>query len=58
MRYRKILLLNPPYTGARVKVVFCAGLGYIAEVLKASGFEYDVFDMSLGYTYKHLKKRI
>lgn len=58
MRYKKILLVNPPYTGARVRDVFCAGLGYIAENLKMSGFEYDVLDMSLGYRYKHLKKKI
>lgn len=58
MRYKRILLINPSYTGARVKVVFSAGLGYIAEILKNSGFEYDVLDMSLGYTSKHLKKRI
>lgn len=58
MCYNRILLINPPYTGARVKVVFSAGLGYIAEILKNSGFEYDVLDMSLGYTIKHLKERI
>lgn len=58
MRYKRILLINPPYNGARVKVVFSAGLGYIAEILKNSGFEYDALDMSLGYTLKHLKERI
>lgn len=58
MRYKRILLINPPYTGARVKIVFCAGLGYVAETLKTSGFEYEVLDMSLGYNYRHLKKRI
>lgn len=58
MRYERILLLNPPYTGTRLKTVFCAGLGYIAEILKVSGFEYDVLDMSLGYTYKDLKRKI
>ncbi len=58
MRYKRTLLINPPYTGNRVKVVFCAGLGYIAEILKLSGVEYDVLDMSSGYGYKHLRKRI
>lgn len=58
MRYKKVLLVNPPYSGSRVKVVFCAGLGYIAEILRVSGFDYDVLDMSLGYGYKDLRKKI
>lgn len=58
MGYKRVLLVNPLYSGSRVKVVFCAGLGYIAESLKVSGFQYDVLDMSLGYSYKHLRKRI
>lgn len=58
MRYNRVLLVNPPYTGTRVKAVFSAGLGYIAEALKTAGLEYDVLDMSLGYTYKDLKNRI
>lgn len=51
-------MVNPPYSGSRARVVFSAGLGYIAEALKSEGFEYDVLDMSLGYAYKHLRMRI
>ncbi len=58
MRHERILLVNPPYPGRRVKSVFCAGLGYIAEILDHSGFDYDVLDMSLGYTYQDLKRKI
>jgi len=58
MSYNKILLVNPPYSRARVKAVFSAGLGYIAEILKASGFEHHVLDMSLGYDYNVLQKKI
>ncbi len=58
MRYEKVLLVNPPYSGSRVKVVFSAGLGYVAESLKYSGIEYEVIDMSLGYAYKDLKRKI
>ena len=58
MKYKKVLLINPPYTGSRVRVVFCAGLGYIAESLEDAGICYDVFDMSLGYTYRELKSKI
>jgi len=58
MSYNKILLINPPYSRSRVRVVFSAGLGYIAESMGDSGVEYDVLDMSLGYTYKHLARKI
>jgi anaerobic magnesium-protoporphyrin IX monomethyl ester cyclase len=58
MRFKRILLVNPPYPGSRVKAIFSAGLGYIAEILKTQGFEYDVLDMSLGYAYLDLKKKI
>jgi hypothetical protein len=58
MNYNRILLINPPYSRSRVRVVFSAGLGYIAEVLEDLGFEYDVLDMSLGYTYNSLARKI
>lgn len=58
MRYPRVLLVNPPYTGARVRAVFSAGLGYIAEALEDSGVVYDVFDMSLGRGYLQLQKKI
>ena len=58
MRYNKILLLNPPYSGSRARVVFSTGLAYIAQTLSSAGFEYDLLDMSLGYSYGHLKRRI
>ncbi|MCM8781096.1 MAG: cobalamin-dependent protein, partial [Candidatus Omnitrophica bacterium] len=58
MRFRRILLVNPAYPRKRVKVVFCAGLGYIAQMLQDEGFQYDVLDMSLGYSYKDLNKKI
>ncbi|MBU2064220.1 MAG: B12-binding domain-containing radical SAM protein, partial [Candidatus Omnitrophica bacterium] len=58
MRFNKILLLNPPYSGARVNAVFCAGLGYIAQALKTNAIEYDILDMSLGYGYPALKDKI
>ncbi|MFH1093236.1 MAG: radical SAM protein [Candidatus Omnitrophota bacterium] len=58
MGYKRVLLINPPYRGSRVKVVFSAGLGYIAESLKYSSIVYDVIDMSLGYGYGDLKEKI
>ncbi|MFH2137096.1 MAG: radical SAM protein [Candidatus Omnitrophota bacterium] len=58
MVYKKVFLLTPPYRGTRVKGVFSAGLGYIAESLKNAGIEYEVCNMSLGYDYKYLKMKI
>lgn len=58
VRYQKVLLLNPPYSGSRVNVVFSAGLGYVAEYLLQQGIAYEVLDMSLGYAYPALKKKI
>ena len=58
MRYNKILLINPPYSGARARAVFCAGLGYIAQTIESLGIDYAVLDMSVGYQFKHLKKLI
>lgn len=58
MKYQKVLLVNPPYSGNRVRVVFSAGLGYIAEYLTQAGVTTTVLDMSLGYRYAALKKKI
>ena len=58
MGYKRVLLVNPPYKGSRVKVVFSAGLGYVAQSLETSFIDYDVLDMSIGYSYVDLKKRI
>ncbi len=58
MRYKRVLLANPAYTRSRVRGVFSAGLGYIAQALSEKGLEYDVLDMSLGYSYGALKRKI
>jgi radical SAM superfamily enzyme YgiQ (UPF0313 family) len=58
MIYNRVLLLNPAYPGSRVRTVFSAGLGYIAEFLKKSNIEYDVLDMSLGYGFRNLLRKI
>jgi len=57
-RYKKVLLVNPPYRGSRVRVVFCAGLGYIAEALETAGIEYDLIDMSPGLSFADLATKI
>ena len=49
-----------PISVASIKAVFCASLGYIAEILKTADSEYDVIviDMSLGYRHRYSKERI
>ncbi|MBI5873357.1 MAG: radical SAM protein [Candidatus Omnitrophica bacterium] len=58
MRFKKVLLVNPPYSRSRVRTIFSAGLGYVAQTLKTAGIAYDVLDMSLGYSYRDLAKRV
>ena len=59
MRFRRVLLLIPDYKGGHFGALKPpAGLGYIAETLKQRGIEYDVLDMSVGYTTKDLRGRI
>lgn len=60
MRYNKILLISPRFYKGKFRLSLhpLAGLGYIAETLRASGFMVSVFDMNLRYSYRHLKQRI
>jgi anaerobic magnesium-protoporphyrin IX monomethyl ester cyclase len=60
MRYNKILLIAPAlYEGKYLSsVIPRAGLGYVAEALKVAGMDCNVLDMSLGYEYADIVKRI
>lgn len=58
MRYKRVLLVNPPSCGEWKGFRPHIGLGYIAQTLSENGFEYDVIDMNLGYKFKHLQKKI
>ncbi len=58
MRYNNVLLVNPSYSGSRVKVVFCAGLGYIAESLEHAVINYDIIDLSSGTSYEYFTSKI
>lgn len=59
MRSEKILLINPRYSRRVFAIpILPAGLGYVAESLKASGIEYDIFDMNFNYTYNDLRGKI
>ncbi len=59
MRYRRVLLVFPDYRGGHFGALRPpAGLGYIAETLKANGIEYDVTDMAAGASQTDLDNRI
>lgn len=58
MSYARVLLINPMYPGSRVRSVFSAGLGYIAESLASARIEYEVLDMTLGYGLNDLIKKV
>ncbi len=58
MRFQRILLVSPPsdsYLGAARPP---QNLGYLAKALLNAGIDYDVLDMRLGYTWRHLKRKI
>ena len=57
-RYRKVLLVSPPYPGSMGRRSLHSGLGYLAEALRQGGIEYDVLDMDLGYSNRHLRRKI
>lgn len=58
MRFRKVLLFNPPVSAEHGAIRPSMSLGYIAQVLSANGIEYRVLDMMLGYSLKDLQQRI
>ena len=58
MRYKKVLLVNPPSRGEWKGFRPHIGLGYLAQFLTDHGIEHDVLDMNFGYTFKHLQEKI
>lgn len=59
MKFNKVLLVSPAYSRSFFAIpILPAGLGFLAEGLKNNGINYQIFDMSLGYKTKDLKRRI
>jgi len=58
MRFNKVLLVNPSHRVEWPGLTPPIGLGYLAETLKDNHIEYDVLDMNLGYSVKHLRKKL
>ena len=58
MRFRKVLLIYPHYPGSHYNQGKSSappiGLGYVAEMLRLHGIEYEVVDLGLGYSIKEL----
>lgn len=44
MRYKQVLLIIPWFRGKQYTAVLTAGMGYVAESLKKSGIDYQIFD--------------
>lgn len=54
MRYRRVLLLRPPFDG-RYRAYLPTGLAWLAEALGRAGIEYRVLDFDLGATESELQ---
>jgi anaerobic magnesium-protoporphyrin IX monomethyl ester cyclase len=56
--FRRVLLVNPSHHVEWPGLTPPIGLGYLAEMLKRHGIEYDVLDMNLGYGTKQLLRKL
>ncbi len=58
--FKRVLLITPSYEDSAYRSGDTPepGTGYIAEFLSQNRIEYDVMDMSLGYSFDDLKKKI
>lgn len=60
MRYKKVLLIPVAYYGSTYRPgdIPDLALGYIAEFLQSNGVEYDILDLSLGYGFEDIIKKV
>jgi radical SAM superfamily enzyme YgiQ (UPF0313 family) len=60
MVFNRLLLIAPTYKKTHYSRGFSlpTGLGYIAEALHNNNIKYEIIDMSLGYNFKDLKRKI
>lgn len=59
MSYDKVLLINADYPDSHYAYAgLPVGIGYISEVLSATGIDHQVFDLSLERDFKKLKRKI
>ncbi|MDD3296475.1 MAG: radical SAM protein [Candidatus Omnitrophica bacterium] len=59
MKYGKVLLINPAVLKSYMGPIRPpSGLGYLEQYLENNGINIDIIDMSLGYSLRHLWKKI
>jgi radical SAM superfamily enzyme YgiQ (UPF0313 family) len=58
MRFERVLLVHPSSCGEWRGVTPHIGQAYLAQTLLENGIQYDVMDMSLGYEFKHLARKV
>lgn len=58
MRFKRVLLVSPPSTSRYGGLRVPAGIGYIAQALYDNSIEYDYIDMRIGYTWRHLRRKV
>lgn len=59
MKFKRVLLINPPYSGfLGMAYTPPVGLGYIAESLKRNNIDYQVIDMCLGYSTEDVIEKV
>jgi anaerobic magnesium-protoporphyrin IX monomethyl ester cyclase len=58
MKFNRVLLIYPSHDVEWPGLTAPIGLGYLAEMLRDKGIEYDILDMNLGYGLKHLIRKV
>jgi len=58
VRFNRALLVFPSFKNDLGSARPSPSIAYLAQALKEAGIEYDVMDMSLGYTFDDLKTKI
>ena len=58
MMFNRVLLVNPWLHVKWPGLTPPIGQGYLAGTLQDNNIEYDVLDMSLGYSFKHLRQKL
>ncbi|MGA1869129.1 MAG: B12-binding domain-containing radical SAM protein [bacterium] len=58
MKFNRVLLVNPWLHVEWPGLTPTIGQGYLAETLHKENIGYDILDMSLGYGFKHLKRKL
>lgn len=58
MKFERVLLVNPWLHVKWPGLTPTIGQGYLAQTLQKNNIDYDILDMSLGYHFRHLRKKL